>query len=65
MTDLALYVDNLSLRYCLGRREPYKILRDALARGFTTPFHHLRATGQPTNGNRTLEDWRRIWPGLY
>ncbi len=48
MTDLALHVDNLSLRYRPGRR-------DALTRGFTVPFRHLRSTFQPANLQRATD----------
>ena len=49
MTDVAIRADNLSARYRLGQREPYKPLRDALTCGFTASFRHLRSTFQPAN----------------
>lgn len=44
MTDLAIRVDGLSKRYRLGQREPYKTLRDTIARSFAALFRHLRST---------------------
>jgi len=38
MSDTAIRVENLSKRYRIGQREPYRALRDILARGLSTPF---------------------------
>lgn len=38
MSDIAIRVENLSKRYRIGQREPYRALRDVLARGFAAPF---------------------------
>ncbi len=38
MSDIAIRVENLSKRYRIGQREPYRALRDVLARGLTAPF---------------------------
>ncbi|MEW6172006.1 MAG: ABC transporter ATP-binding protein [Bacillota bacterium] len=38
MSDTAIYVENLSKRYRIGQREPYRALRDVLSRGFAAPF---------------------------
>ena len=38
MTDIAIRVDNLSKRYRIGQREPYKTLRDAVTNFFRGPF---------------------------
>ena len=59
MSDLAIRVEGLSKRYRLGQREPYKTLRDALARGFTAPFRHLRSTFQRDNVPRA--NGEHIW----
>lgn len=41
MTDLAIRIDNLSMRYRLGQREPYKTMRDALLEVNTTMAQRL------------------------
>lgn len=46
MTDIAVRVDGLSKRYRLGQREPYKLLRDVLARGANAPFRRIRSSLQ-------------------
>ena len=46
MTDIAVRVIDVSKRYQLGQREPYKLLRDVLARGATTPFRRIRSSLQ-------------------
>ncbi|RPI74657.1 MAG: ABC transporter ATP-binding protein [Desulfobacteraceae bacterium] len=38
MSELALKVENLSKCYRLGEREPYRTLRESLARMFSAPF---------------------------
>jgi lipopolysaccharide transport system ATP-binding protein len=38
MNDVAIRVDNLSKRYRIGQREPYKTLRGALTNLFKSPF---------------------------
>jgi lipopolysaccharide transport system ATP-binding protein len=38
MSDIAIRVEHLSKRYRLGEREPYKSLRDVLARAVSAPF---------------------------
>jgi len=45
MTDVAIRVDNLSKRYRIGQREPYKTLRGALTNLFKSPFQ--RRDGDP------------------
>ncbi|HED03663.1 MAG TPA: ATP-binding cassette domain-containing protein [Candidatus Fraserbacteria bacterium] len=49
MSEIAIRVDNLSVRYRLGQREQYKTLRDALTRGFTALSRHLHSTCQLAN----------------
>ena len=46
MTDIAIRVENLSKRYRIGQREPYKALRDVLANAMYAPFRHLRRSQQ-------------------
>jgi len=42
MNDIAIRVENLSKRYRIGQREPYKALRDVLPRLITASFRRLR-----------------------
>ena len=49
MSDLAIRVENLSKRYRLGQREPYKTLRDTLARVASAPLRRLRFAYQGSN----------------
>ena len=46
MSDIAIRVENLSKRYRIGQREPYKALRDVLPRLITAPFRRLRRSSQ-------------------
>jgi lipopolysaccharide transport system ATP-binding protein len=46
MTDVAIRVDNLSKRYRIGQREPYKTLREALTNIFTGPFKRQHSNSQ-------------------
>ncbi len=39
MSDVAVHVEHLSKRYKLGQREPYKSLRDVIAKAASAPFH--------------------------
>jgi lipopolysaccharide transport system ATP-binding protein len=41
MSDVAIRVDHLSKRYKLGEREPYKSLREVLAKAARVPFKRL------------------------
>jgi len=41
MSDTVIQVENLSKRYRLGEREPYKALRDIIASGVSAPFRRL------------------------
>jgi lipopolysaccharide transport system ATP-binding protein len=59
MTDLAIRVENLSKRYRLGQREPYKTLREAMARAATAPFRDLHSKFHGANGQRVNRDY--IW----
>jgi lipopolysaccharide transport system ATP-binding protein len=43
MSDAAIEVTGLGKQYRLGQREPYKTLRDALARGTSAPFRYVRS----------------------
>ena len=42
MSDIAIRVENLSKRYRIGQREPYKALRDVLPQLVAAPFRRLR-----------------------
>jgi len=59
MTDIAIRVENLSKRYRIGQREPYKALRDVLPRLITAPFRLLRRNLQP--GIRNPQSDEFIW----
>ncbi|MGC8960577.1 MAG: ABC transporter ATP-binding protein, partial [Chloroflexia bacterium] len=56
MTDVAIRVEGLSKRYRIGQREPYRALRDVLARGLAAPFRAtasvFRRSGPNGNGIR-------------
>jgi lipopolysaccharide transport system ATP-binding protein len=43
MNDIAIRVDNLSKRYRIGQREPYKTLRGALTDLFKSPFQRRQS----------------------
>ncbi len=51
MSDIAIRVEHLSKRYRLGEREPYKSLRDVIARAAAAPIHWLHRDGQKAAGN--------------
>jgi ABC-type polysaccharide/polyol phosphate transport system ATPase subunit len=42
MSDIAIRAENLSKRYRIGQREPYKTLRDVVTDAFTAPFRRWR-----------------------
>jgi lipopolysaccharide transport system ATP-binding protein len=42
MSDSAVRVENLSKRYAIGEREPYRALRDVLARAISAPLRRFR-----------------------
>jgi lipopolysaccharide transport system ATP-binding protein len=44
LSALAIRVENLSKRYRLGPREPYRALREVLARAVTAPFHWFKTS---------------------
>jgi lipopolysaccharide transport system ATP-binding protein len=48
MSEIAIRAENLSKRYRLGQREPYKTLRDAMADAFSAPFRRWK--GQTRSG---------------
>jgi lipopolysaccharide transport system ATP-binding protein len=54
MSDVAIRVEHLSKRYKLGEREPYKSLRDVLARVAAAPFSRLRGGNKPKGGDEYL-----------
>ncbi|HID31528.1 MAG TPA: hypothetical protein EYP19_16215 [Desulfobacterales bacterium] len=47
MSDIAIRVENLSKRYRIGQREPYRALRDVLARGVMAPFRRFSDSPNP------------------
>ena len=49
MGEIAIHVENLSTRYCIGPRERYKALRDVLTDAFTSPFRRLGSSFQRPN----------------
>ncbi|MBI3954331.1 MAG: ABC transporter ATP-binding protein, partial [Chloroflexi bacterium] len=49
MSDIAIRVEDLSKRYRLGQREPYKALRDTLAGAVSAPLRRIKATARPGN----------------
>jgi lipopolysaccharide transport system ATP-binding protein len=46
MTDIAIRVDNVSKRYRIGQREPYKTLRDTLINVLRSPFQRQPSKSQ-------------------
>ena len=42
MSDIAVRVENLSTRYCIGPRERYGALCDVITDVFAAPFRRLR-----------------------
>jgi len=46
MNDIAIRVDGLSTRYCIGPRERYEALRDVITDVFAAPFRRLRENSQ-------------------
>jgi lipopolysaccharide transport system ATP-binding protein len=59
LSAIAIRVENLSKRYCLGPREPYRALRDVLARALSAPFRHIRSTFHRSNVQGSND--RYIW----
>jgi lipopolysaccharide transport system ATP-binding protein len=54
MSDLAIRIEGLGKRYRIGQREPYKTLRDSLARG-------VRSFGRHAGNQSGQRDARSIW----
>jgi len=50
MSDIAIRAENLSKRYRIGSREPYKALRDTITDAMCVPF---RAVASALNGRRS------------
>lgn len=46
MSDIVIRVENLSKRYRIGQREPYRALRDVLPQLIAAPFRLLRRNSQ-------------------
>jgi lipopolysaccharide transport system ATP-binding protein len=53
MTELAARIENLSKRYDIKERVPYRMLRESLSASVKGIFHH--------NGDGTLDNDRYIW----
>jgi homopolymeric O-antigen transport system ATP-binding protein len=53
MSRIAIRAENLSKRYRVGEREPYRSLRDALARSLQMPARLLGGTRTTPNGDAT------------
>ncbi len=51
MNDVAIRVENLSKRYRIGEKVPYKALRDEITRLFTAPFRKLKNPSAPKGEN--------------
>ncbi len=49
MSDIAVRAENLSKRYRLGQREPYKTLRDVVTDAFAAPFRRWRKQNLPAS----------------
>jgi lipopolysaccharide transport system ATP-binding protein len=54
MSDVAIRVEGLGKAYRIGRREPYRTLRESLESAFTAPFRALRRRGRRTDPDTTL-----------
>ncbi len=59
MNDIAIRVDNLSKRYRIGQREPYKALRDVLTNFMFAPFRQLKKSWQSASHNPESKEY--IW----
>ena len=51
MSDIAIRAENLSKKYRIGQREPYRTLRDTLAEAFTKPLRAFRSNGSESASN--------------
>ena len=51
MDDVAIRVENLSKRYRIGEKVPYKALRDEIARLFTAPLRKIKNRSATKRGN--------------
>ncbi len=51
MNDVAIRGENLSKRYKIGERVPYKAFRDEIARLFASPFRRLKSKSTPKREN--------------
>jgi lipopolysaccharide transport system ATP-binding protein len=57
MSDLAIRVENLSKRYLIGERVPYKALRDVIAGAVQVPFHRLsHLVHRPSPNDRDIRE---------
>ncbi len=57
MSDIAIRVEHLSKRYRLGEREPYKSLRDVIARAAAAPIGWLRRNTRSIAGEGKNYFW--------
>ncbi len=58
MSDIAIRVENLSKRYRIGQREPYKALRDVIVNAAAAPFRRLK---QDSTSKARNPDSKHIW----
>jgi len=49
MPDTVIKVENLSKRYRIGERQPYKTIRESLVNAFKAPFHRPTVLGHPSS----------------
>jgi hypothetical protein len=49
MPDTVIKVENLSKRYRIGERQPYKTIRESLVNAFKAPFHRSTVFGHPSS----------------
>lgn len=61
MSDIALRVDDLSKRYHIGQRAPYRTLREVLANAMAAPFRRLGSTFQRSDVATTKDSNDHIW----
>jgi lipopolysaccharide transport system ATP-binding protein len=57
MNDTAIKVDNLSKRYRIGQREPYKTFRDAITSSVSLPGHFFKGKKSTKGKNSSDTFW--------
>ncbi len=61
MSDIAIRVENLSKRYHVGQRAPYRTLREVLANTMAAPFRRLGAMSRLPSVSTTKGSNDHIW----